>query len=335
MTSATVAASGAGPIHPGFAFWRVARAALLACAATAVGLAAMVWLRPLTVIAGVVHTRMWLDGMRGQDVMLEGHRIHYYVGGSGDTIVLVHGLGSRAEDWASLMPALLRSGHRVYAIDLLGYGQSDKPANASYSIPEEAGIVRAFLASQHLEHTALAGWSMGGWIAMRVALDEPERVSRLLLYDSAGLMFKVGFTRDVFVPTTLAQLDVLNKMLNPDPVPHIPGFLARDLLRRVQDDSWVVQRSVNSMMTGADLLDGQLSALDMPVLIVWGKQDRLTPLSVGEEIHREAPDSTLAVIDGCGHLAPEQCAGQVARTTLRFLSESPESNALQARSAGR
>lgn len=108
------------------------------------------------------------------------------------------GWGSRAADWANLIPQLVDGGHRVYALDLLGYGMSAQPRDAAYSISQQAAMVEGFLNSQHLQQVDLAGWSMGGWIAMRVALQQPQRVRRLVLLDSAGLRFKLGFDPSSF-----------------------------------------------------------------------------------------------------------------------------------------
>ena len=77
------------------------------------------------------------------------------------------------------------------------------------------------------------------------------------------------------------------------------------------------------METEADVMDGKLSSLKMPVLIVWGAQDRLTPVYTAEIMHREIPQSELALFDGCGHLAPVQCESKVAPRVLEFLRTQP------------
>ena len=78
---------------------------------------------------------------------------------------------------------------------------------------------------------------------------------------------------------------------------------------------------MDSMLTQKDLLDGKLGALKMPLLIVWGKQDYVIPYSVGEQIHKEVPQSELALFDGCGHLVAAQCAGRVGPVVKGFLDE--------------
>ncbi len=80
---------------------------------------------------------------------------------------------------------------------------------------------------------------------------------------------------------------------------------------------------MNSMLAGSDLLDGKLGALKMPVLIVWGKNDQLTPVSLAYVFHAQIPQSVLEIYDGCGHLAPRECAGRIGPNTLDFLRAEP------------
>ncbi len=298
--------------------WKIYGYALLVLVGLTILAVAIVWAKPLLVIDTVTRARLAYKGFHGEYDTLQGHRIHYLEGGSGPPVLLVHGLGSRAEDWANLMPLLAAGGYHVYAIDLLGYGRSDKPADAAYSISQEAGIVEAFLQSRQLERVNLAGWSMGGWIAMRVALDDPKRVSRLMLFDAAGLRFTPNYDMHEFEPKTPEQLQDLYSRLTPN-AKKMPDFLSRAMLRRAQQSNWVIARSARSMFTGDDLLDGKLGALKMPVLIVWGKADALIPVATAVSMHTQIPQSTLELVDGCGHLAPGQCAPRIAPKVLDFL----------------
>jgi len=271
----------------------------------------------------VLQVKLRFDGISSHYVTLDEYPIHYFEGGSGPPIVLIHGLGSRAEDWANLMPQLVHGGRHVYAIDMLGYGRSARPRDADYSIPQEAGIIEKFIASQNLGQTDLAGWSMGGWVAMRVALDQPEHIRRLAIYDSAGLRFDLPFKVSLFWPENPETLSALNDLLSPGRGPKLPGILQRDILRLVRRNGWIVQRSMKSMLTGADLLDGNLSNLKMPVLIVWGRNDQLTPVALAYTFHEKIPQSVLEIYDGCGHLAPRECADRIGPNTLDFLRAEP------------
>lgn len=281
-----------------------------------------VWRNPLWLVDRQTDARLRLHGVHSEFVTVHGYRMHYLVGGSGRPLVLVHGLGSKAADWANLIPQLIDGGHRVYALDLLGYGRSERPSEASYSIADQASIVEGFLDSEHLPQVDLAGWSMGGWIAMRVALRHPERIRRLVLLDSAGLRFKPGFDPALFQPSSPTELAALEELLVPHPRP-LPGFLAMAMLRRGDRIGWVIHRSLQSMMTGDDLVDGKLGGLTMPVLIGWGEQDRLIPLAVGYKLHAQILQSVLDVYAGCGHLAPGQCVSQVGPSVVDFLNAQP------------
>ncbi len=304
---------------------RIVGGILLALIPVVFGVLVFAVLRPLTLIWMAAETRLFFAGIHSEYTRiscadLHNVRVHYYVGGSGNPVVLVHGLGGRADDWAGLMPRISRR-HRVYAPDLPGYGRSDWPRDATYSISEQAAAVEAFMDNRHLNRVDLGGWSMGGWVAMKVALDQPQRIRRLMIFDSAGIRFIVNWDPSLFEPDTPEKLRKLNDLLMPTPPPRVPGFIARHIFQYVGRHGWVVRRNMDSMLTGKDLLDGRLGELKMPMLIVWGKQDHLIPWTVGEEIHQDVPQSELEIFDGCGHLAPGQCAGRIGPVVEGFLDE--------------
>ena len=301
---------------------RAVRIAAVVLLMSALGFVILAWRNPLWLVDRQIDAKLKLHGVHSNYVTVNGYRMHYLVGGSGRPLLLVHGLGSRGEDWANLIPQLIHNGNHVYALDLLGYGDSDQPRDARYSIAQQAAMVEGFLDSQHLQQVDMAGWSMGGWIAMQVALQQPQRIRRLVLLDSAGLRFQLSFDPALFQPASPTDLVKLEEILIPHPRP-LPGFLARAMLRRGDHVGWVVRRSVQSMMTGEDLVDGKLGALTMPVLIGWGDQDKLIPLSVGYRLHQEMLQSVLDVYDGCGHLAPQDCVSQVGPSIVDFLNAQP------------
>lgn len=291
-----------------------------------VALLVFAFVRPLGLLIAAAQTRLLIAGVHSEytEIPYAGHptRIHYYVGGSGFPVVLVHGLGGRAEDWVNLMPQIVRAHHRVYALDLPGYGRSAWPSDAEYSIAEQAGAVEAFIQNRHLSRWDLGGWSMGGWIAMRVALAKPQQIRRLMIFDSAGIRFSFRFDPALFEPNTPARLQTLDNLLMGARAPHLPEFVQQDIFSYVHKHGWVVRRNMNSLLTGADLLaDEDLHQLKMPMLIVWGKEDQLIPLSVGRQIHKDVPQSELEIFDGCGHMTPAYCADRVAPVVKGFLDE--------------
>ena len=273
------------------------------------------------------HTRfhLWRQGVKSEYVAAGGYRLHYFeagpAGGGGTPLVLVHGLGARVEDWGAMIPALAAQGFHVYAPDLLGYGRSPKP-DVSYSISLQEQTVAQFMQAVHVSRADVGGWSMGGWIVMKLALDHPDLVNRLMIYDSAGVYFPATFAPGIFTPDDTTGVRKLMQILTPKPM-NMPEFAARAALKKLQANAWVLSRSTKSMMDGRDLLDFRLHDMKPPMLIVWGAQDELIPLAAGEMIHQYVPHSVLNVIEGCGHLAPAECSKPVAEATVAFLKAEP------------
>jgi pimeloyl-ACP methyl ester carboxylesterase len=271
------------------------------------------------------HTRfhLWRQGVKSDYIEAGGYRLHYFEAGAADgtPLVLVHGLGARGEDWGAMIPSLAAQGFHVYVPDLLGYGRSPKP-DVSYSISLQEQTVAAFMQAVHVSKADVGGWSMGGWVAMKLALDHPEMVDRLIVYDSAGLYFPATFGPELFTPSDPAGVRKLIAILTPKPRV-IPDFAAEAMVRKLQGNAWVVNRSTASMIGGRDLLDFRLHDISQPMLIVWGAQDELIPLASGEAIHREVPQSVLDIVGGCGHLAPAECAKPVLEGTVEFLRSQP------------
>jgi pimeloyl-ACP methyl ester carboxylesterase len=185
-------------------------------------------------------------------------------------------------------------------------------------VHDETVVVIGFLDALKLSQVDLGGWSMGGAIVQHVAADHPGRVRRLMLFDSTGLFVLPKWDIRLFTPSTSPELNQLDALLMPHP-PTIPGFVARDILRVSNARAWIIHRAINSMLTGQDATDKLLPQLKMPVLLVWGAEDQIMPLSQGETIHRLVSHSEFDILPGCGHLAPGQCAAQIAPEAVEFL----------------
>ncbi|MGC9198315.1 MAG: alpha/beta fold hydrolase [Acidobacteriaceae bacterium] len=292
-----------------------------------VGSAAVFYERPLWVMQQGVHLSLFLHRVQSNYVMLPEGRVHYYeaesrIPGGGIPLVLVHGLGDRDESWAPMLERLKRAGFHVYAPDLLGYGRSPKPGGSDYSISTEEQFVADFIQAIGLQRPDVGGWSMGGWIVLKLALDHPEILNRVVIYDSAGLKFQLGGGPQIFHPTDEAQMQQLLELLEPNAKP-LPEFVLRAALRQEQQQQWVIDRSMASMETGKDVVDSRLGDLTEPLLIVWGGSDELIPLAVGEQMHALDPSSELDILSGCGHLAPKSCPDRAAAVTVDFLKENP------------
>lgn len=276
--------------------------------------------RPLSYFDGMMYLHEMLTGVHSRTTQVHGYRVHYLVEGpaSGEPVVLVHGLGGSAEDWRNLAPYLARAGYRVYMPDLPGFGRSEQPAGFSYSVRDQAAIVIGFMDTLGLKQVDLGGWSMGGWIVQIVAGAAPERILRLMIFDSAGLHIEPNWDTRLFTPTSADQLDQLDRLLMPHP-PVVPGFVVRDILRVSSERAWVIQRALASMLTGGDVTDQLLPRLKMPVLIAWGDKDSIMPLAQGQAMHQLMPQSDLEIFAGCGHLAPLECSAEMGPKVVEFI----------------
>jgi len=277
--------------------------------------------RPLWVLDEAMHARLALSGIHSRFVTVGPYRVHYFVGGSGPPLLLIHGLGSRSEDWTPEMPAYVRAGFRVYAIDLLGSGRTDHP-DIAYTIQEQTDLVHGFLHAVRVPRADVVGWSMGGWIALQFAVQHPASVRRLVVMDSAGLSFQTDLSPEIFEPRTIPELMRFEALLVTNP-PRVPAFFNRMLLKAMQRNYLVVHRTVSSMLTGKDLLDDKLEQIQAPVLLVWGAEDRLIPPSVAFRMHRDLPQSVLQLYSGCGHIGPATCAGRIVPRVIEFLNSEP------------
>jgi pimeloyl-ACP methyl ester carboxylesterase len=187
-------------------------------------------------------------------------------------------------------------------------------------MPDEAAVVIGFLDALGLKQVDLGGISMGGWVVQLAASRHPERVRRLMLFDSAGLREPPAWDTRLFTPTTPAEVGQLDALLFPHPPP-LPGFVARDIVRIAGRNGWVIRRAVASMFSGRDTTDNLLPELKMPVLIAWGAEDRIMPLHQGEKMHSLVPQSEFEVFPGCGHLAAVDCASEVGPKVAAFVKQ--------------
>jgi pimeloyl-ACP methyl ester carboxylesterase len=285
-----------------------------------VALVGFTYARPVTVLETLGEARLRLEGVASAHVQAGPHRLRYLEAGSGSPLLLIHGLGSSAmQDWGRLVGPLGRRFH-VYAPDLPGFGRSERPPEADYSIAMQVEAVRAFMDAVGIERARVAGISMGGWIVSRLASESPERVARLVVVDGAGMRIDgPEIPAEALLPRDEEGVRRLIATVRHDP-PVTPSFVVRDILARKLREEWVVRRALESMRDGDDWLDGTLESADMPVLVIWGKQDVLIPLDYGVALQAEFPRAQLAVLDGCGHVPIADCPEAFDRVFLRFLT---------------
>jgi pimeloyl-ACP methyl ester carboxylesterase len=259
-----------------------------------------------------------------KEVVVFGQKIKYVEAGSGPVVVLLHGMGGNSTNWAFSTPALAQK-FRVLVPDQIGFGQSDKPL-INYRVGTYVDFLDKFLSELKVERATLVGNSMGGWIAASYTLKYPGKVDRLVLVDAAGFAPPKDFDLNALAglnPSTrdemkkLANLVFFNPMFKSDAA--IDVLLAQ---RMSAGDGYTIQRLVESIHRSDDMLDGKLSAIKQPVLIVWGREDGLTLLArEGERFKREIPGAQMVVFDGCGHAPQVEKAAEFNAAVLKFLSQ--------------
>jgi pimeloyl-ACP methyl ester carboxylesterase len=281
---------------------------------------------------GLYHIRRFEDLTPGSPdapgayLKVDGARIHYVEAGAGEPVVLIHGWNGCTYSYRYTIPELARH-FRVVALDLRGYGHSDRSPRGDYSVAGQAALVRVVMQRLGIERAAVVGHSMGGGIALRLAADEPERVTRLVLVDSASgdevrRARRLGWLVRPLLPLVAFALR--------------RSFVLRTLRRVVHDPARVTPETLEGYLTPLRMKGHFRAAMkqladrrrDTPAeperiaqetLILWGEHDRVIPLERGEELARRIPHAALVVVRGAGHLPLEEEPEVCNRELLQFL----------------
>jgi pimeloyl-ACP methyl ester carboxylesterase len=247
-----------------------------------------------------------------------GRTIKYYDVGSGPPLLLIHGMGGDADEWAFCYEPLSH-GHRVLALDLLGFGRSDKPA-IEYTIAGFVEVVERFLKALSIERPTLMGSSLGGWIASAFALKFRGAVSKLVLADSAGVWANLTeFGIDPHISTRAHMREVFDRVF------YDKRLATNELVdvayeqHLARGDGYTIASLVRNLGDGRERLDGTISDIQAPTLIVWGQQDEIIPLAAGELTHQLISGSELVVIPECGHVPALEKPAEFVEQALRFL----------------
>jgi pimeloyl-ACP methyl ester carboxylesterase len=268
-----------------------------------------------------------LTGPQDKFIIVNGQTIHYLQQGSGKPLILVHGFAGSTYTWRKLI-LLLADHYTVYALDLLGFGLSDKPGDGNYDLEAQGKLVIGFLDALHLPNATLAGHSMGGVVVGYAALDAPAKVDSLILV-SPGFYGKgaPGFLRYLFFPLNrvMAQQfykkavraaslnrSFYNKSLVTDEL--IDAYL---LPTKTPNAADALARMMSSVSTRT--YEGLAEKIATPSLLVWGDHDTNNLPQDGERLKKEIKQSRLVTIKECGHYVQEEKPEDLARAIKDFL----------------
>ncbi len=268
----------------------------------------------------------------------QGIKINYYEAGQGPPVLLLHGFGGCAYTWRYLIPPLAEA-HRVLTLELKGFGLSDKPRDGHYAVADQAEIVAAFIRSQDLRHLVIMGHSMGGGVALMTYLklqqDDPGRINRLVLIDSAGYPQKLPWfirlakipganTLAALLPPRFAAAQVLKKCYyhkNQVTQEQIDTYAYYGSLPGAQEA--ISQTAKQLVLTNKEMeaLIAQYKTIQVPVLVIWGVEDEVVPLKVGLSFKRDIPGAELVPLSECGHIPPEEEPQATRQAIMNFLKK--------------
>lgn len=263
--------------------------------------------------------------------------LHFESHGSGPPILMLHGFGGSLYTWRHLIQPLAES-NRLILIDLKGFGKSPKPKDNLYGLQDQADLIHQFIVRHDLRGLTLVGHSMGGAIALLVSLmlikEEPERLSTLVLIDSAGYKQKLPASIDILtkpiirsivfsflsdkkkVRRTLKEAYFDNTKITRDQVSAYAEPLGSD------GAGHALVKTANKLKhKNIDHITKRYSEITVPTLIIWGRNDEIIPLEFGERFHNEITNSEFAIIDRCGHIPHEEKPVETTKILRTFLQQ--------------
>jgi pimeloyl-ACP methyl ester carboxylesterase len=265
---------------------------------------------------------------------VNGSRVSYIEMGEGPPLVFVHGLAGCWQNWLENIPHFARS-HRVIAIDLPGFGDSELP-HEEISMPGYGRLVDAFLGEIDVERASIVGNSMGGFIAAEVTVSHPERVDKLALVSAAGVMtvrtaelvlakrlarfFNAGSARVLARRQSLVRRRGLRKLMLNGIVRH-PDLLQPELVYEIASGGGKPGfLDAFKAILDYDFRD-RLPEIERPTLIVWGRNDRIVPVGGAYRYEQLIPGSRRVIFEDTGHVPMIERPALFNRLLEDFLAE--------------
>ncbi|NNF52217.1 MAG: alpha/beta fold hydrolase [Gammaproteobacteria bacterium] len=291
-------------------------------------LAVLHWLVPNVVARAYLGAARLFAGVESRHLEVNQQVFHYLDGGTGPTVVLVHGFGGDSDNWLLIARALGKS-FRVIAVDLPGFGRSPAPVDGNFNVRRQAHRLGDFIQALTPETVHLAGSSMGGQIVAVLAAERPELARSVALLDPLGIEGEAGVTPSI----TMQRLTAGQNMLLPADnaafaemiklmfyrEPWMPG-----VMMRYYRQGWL-ESLPQLTKVFADITDEYvplaplLPAIDAPVLVIWGADDNILPASGAEVLGAGLRRNEIVIIPQCGHLPMIEKPRTTAEHYLHFL----------------
>lgn len=286
------------------------------------------------------------DRLKFRTIDTECGRVSTFEAGSGKPLVMLHGLGATKVEFLPSVPALAPH-FRTIAIDLPGFGDSDKPFPAAYDARFFARWVAATLDALGLDRTHLLGHSMGGRVALEVGMRHTDRIERLVLMTpSMAWLSQPGWAKSLKVvrpelgilqPAPRAFVESIVKRLVPASdshfvAPALDEFLRSYLTPRGRVAFYAAARNI-ALEEPGQFWEG-LKTLSPEALFIWGRRDGLVPIGFARHVRERLPSAHHCELD-CGHVPQLERPAQLHSAITRFLSDAPAQAPAASRSSRR
>ncbi|MBI5119121.1 alpha/beta fold hydrolase [Candidatus Poribacteria bacterium] len=264
-------------------------------------------------------------------LQLGDYKIHYLVRGSGAPVILVHGGGTWLYSFRNNIPSL--SEHfTVYALDMPGHGYTEYLGEPAFDLDTFAEVLDGFMMAMNLSSAALVGNSWGGGWALYFAEKHPEKVRGLVLIDSSGFVGRDHWEWEILKYPLLGE--VLSKFVSRSWVEdsyrkdvfHDAGKVTDEIVSEVYKPLTFPRnrRAQYKIERGLDwkLTEAAMGSIKAPTLIIWGKQDKYVDVRSAERFRQNIRNSTVVVLDNCGHTPHEECPAAVNELIVEFVGGS-------------
>jgi len=276
------------------------------------------WKRPLSVYALMNRRALAGAGLTEGTVTSSLGPQAFWTGGSGPTLVLLHGAGDSAGTYSSIVGKLTPR-YRLVIPDLAGHGHS-APSDGPISVGQVLTGLEAVMQQGPQDPAIIVGNSLGAWAALLFARQHPDRVARLVLVNGGAL---TGERPDLsLAPKTREEAAALMTQVRDPKSEPIAGFVLDDVVREAQTGPLSRLAQTAAGMTQY-VLDGKLNAITVPVDLIWGESDRLFSLGYAHRMMAELPASRLTTIPGCGHVPQQECPSRFGSALLDVLTMPP------------
>lgn len=255
----------------------------------------------------------------------------YLEGGpsDGEPLVLLHGFGGDKDNWAMYAPEMVGK-YRLIAPDLPGFGENTRDIGRDYDMITQAARVREFLDAMGIDKCHIGGNSMGGFVSLRFALDYPERLISMTLFNNAGV---VGTNESELQKEAQAGKNPL-EIHSPEDVKRMLAFVAHKPMkvpgqfRKIFYEDFAVHRALLDKIFWTLVEDGtekplndQLDRVKTPTLIVWGRHDQLIDVSCVDVLEDGIPNAESVVFENVGHIPMIENPKGTAARHLEFLAK--------------